>query len=282
MAALKLRQRKNLYLEVSRLLTIENLYKGFNQNTINENKLFQDLNLNIREGDFVTVIGSNGAGKSTLLNIISGSIEEDEGLITLEDKSLSRLMEFKRSKLIGRVFQDPSKGTASSMTILENLSMAYNKNKPFDLSLGISKKNVDKFKNMLLQLNLGLEDKLNTKVGLLSGGQRQALCLLMAVMNKPKLLLLDEHTAALDPKTSELIVELTEKIVKDNNITTLMVTHNLNHAVKLGNRLIMMHRGNIVLDIKGEEKKQLNTNKLIEYFNNLQGEDILSDRMLLS
>jgi putative ABC transport system ATP-binding protein len=282
MAALNLRQRKNSYLEVSRLLTIENLYKGFNQNTINENMLFQDLNLSIREGDFVTVIGSNGAGKSTLLNIVSGSIEEDEGLITLEDKDLSRLMEFKRSKLIGRVFQDPSKGTASSMTILENLSMAYNKNKAFDLSLGISKKNVDKFKNMLLQLNLGLEDKLNTKVGLLSGGQRQALCLLMAVMNKPKLLLLDEHTAALDPKTSELIVELTEKIVRDNNITTLMVTHNLNHAVKLGNRLIMMHRGSIVLDIKGEEKKQLNTNKLIEYFNNLQGEDILSDRMLLS
>lgn len=264
------------------MLRVEHLYKTFNANTINENVLFQDLSLHVNKGDFVTIIGSNGAGKSTLMNIVAGTIMEDEGSIVIDRQELKSVPECKRAKYLGRVFQDPSKGAASNMTILENLSLAYNKGKSFNLTFGIAKKNINMFKDMLSELKLGLEDKLYTKVGLLSGGQRQALCLMMAVMEKPKVLLLDEHTAALDPKTSEIIIDLTEKIVNDNDITTLMVTHNLNHAVRLGNRLIMMHRGNIVVDIKGEEKKSLTTEKLVEHFNNVQGKEFLSDRVLLS
>ncbi|MCM0646886.1 ATP-binding cassette domain-containing protein [Clostridium swellfunianum] len=264
------------------MLKILNLYKVFNKNTINENVLFDGLNFTINDGDFITVIGSNGAGKSTLLNIISGSIEEDEGSVRLNEKELSGTPEYKRSRHIGRVFQDTSKGVALDMTILENLSMAYNKGKSFNLRLGISKKNLDIFKKLLTELNLGLENKLDTKVKLLSGGQRQALCLVMAVMGRPELLLLDEHTAALDPKTSEKIIEITKKIVSENNMTTMMVTHNLNHAVTLGNRLIMMHGGNIVLDIAEEEKKKLTVNKLLEQFDRVQGRDCLSDRILFS
>ena len=264
-----------------RLLRIQNLSKIFNENTVNENILFKNLNLNINKGEFVTVIGSNGAGKSTLLNLISGSIKEDEGRIIIDEKEVQGIPEYKRSRYLGRVFQDTSKGTALNMTILENLSMAYNKGKAFNLTFGISKNNINLFKDMLRELNLGLEDKLNTKVGLLSGGQRQALCLMMAAMNKPQLLLLDEHTAALDPKISETIIDLTERIVKENNITTLMVTHNLKHAIRLGNRLIMMHLGNIVLDIKGEEKEKLTIDKLIDNFNKVQGKEHLSDRILL-
>lgn len=264
------------------MLKIQNLYKTFNKETVNENNLFNGLSLDVNKGDFVTIIGSNGAGKSTLMNIIAGSIKEDEGSIIVDRQDLKNISEYKRSKYLGRVFQDPSKGIAPHMTILQNLSMAYNKGKVFGLTFGISKKNIDTFKEMLSQLNLGLEDKLYSKVGLLSGGQRQALCLMMAVMQKPKVLLLDEHTAALDPKTSEIIIDLTEKIVNENDITTLMVTHNLNHAVRLGNRLIMMHMGNIVLDINGEEKKKLTTDKLIEKFNNALDKSFLSDRVLLS
>lgn len=264
------------------MLKIQNLYKTFNKNTVNQNDLFNGLNLEVNKGDFVTIIGSNGAGKSTLMNIIAGSIKEDSGSIIIDGKEINKVPEYKRSKYLGRVFQDPSKGVASHMTILENLSLACNKGKRFNLSLGISKKNINMFKEMLSELKLGLEDKLYTKVGLLSGGQRQALCLMMAVMQKPKVLLLDEHTAALDPKTSEIIIDLTEKIVNDNDITTLMVTHNLNHAIKLGNRLIMMHTGNIVVDIKDNDKKGLTVEKLIENFNNIQGKEFLSDRVLLS
>lgn len=264
------------------MLRVEHLFKTFNVNTVNENALFQDLNFCINKGDFVTIIGSNGAGKSTLMNIIAGSIMEDSGSITIDGEELKSIPEYKRSRYLGRVFQDPSKGAAPNMTIIENLSLAYNKGKSFNLTLGISKRNINMFKEMLSELKLGLEDKLYTKVGLLSGGQRQALCLMMAVMQKPKLLLLDEHTAALDPKTSEIIIDLTEKIVSENNITTLMVTHNLSHAIKLGNRLIMMHMGSIVLDIKEEEKKNLTTEKLVEQFNNVQGKGYLSDRVLLS
>lgn len=264
------------------MLRVEHLYKTFNKNTVNENTLFEDLSFSVNRGDFVTIIGSNGAGKSTLMNIIAGSILEDEGSIIIDRQELKTVSEYKRSKYLGRVFQDPSKGAASGMTILENLSLAYNKGKSFNLSFAISKKNIDMFKGMLCELKLGLEDKLYTKVGLLSGGQRQALCLMMAVMKKPKVLLLDEHTAALDPKTSEIIIDLTEKIVSENDITTLMVTHNLNHAVRLGNRLVMMHMGNIVLDFQGEEKKGLTTEKLIEQFNSVQGKEFLSDRILLS
>jgi putative tryptophan/tyrosine transport system ATP-binding protein len=264
------------------MLQIRNLLKVFNKNTVSENTVFDNLSLDIRDGDFITIIGSNGAGKSTLLNIISGSIEADEGLLTLEDKEISNLPEHKRTRFMGRVFQNPAMGTSPSMTILENLSMAYNKGKSFGISLGISKKNTPYFKELLSKLNLGLEDKLYTKVGLLSGGQRQALSLLMAAMSNPSLLLLDEHTAALDPKTSETIIELTEQIVKDKNITTLMVTHNLNHAIKLGNRLIMMHRGKVILDIDGEEKKNLTIEKLLGYFDKMQSKDLISDRLLFS
>jgi putative tryptophan/tyrosine transport system ATP-binding protein len=254
----------------------------FNRDTVNENALFKDFNFMVNKGDFITIIGSNGAGKSTLLNIISGTIEEDDGSVKLDKKELCGTPEYKRSKYVGRVFQDTSKGVALDMTILENLSMAYNKGKSFNLSLGISKKNIGLFKEMLTELNLGLENKLYTKVKLLSGGQRQALCLMMAVMGKPQLLLLDEHTAALDPKTSEKIIKITEKIVGEKSITTMMVTHNLNHAVSLGNRLIMMHGGKIVLDIEEEEKKSLSVNKLLEHFDRVQGKEYLSDRVLFS
>lgn len=264
------------------MLRIKNLCKVFNRNTVNENIVFKNLSLNVNSGDFITIIGSNGAGKSTLLNIIAGTLEEDEGSVALDGKELYGMQEYKRAENIGRVFQDPAKGTAPDMTILENLSMAFNKGKPFGLTFGVSKKNISMFKTMLSELDLGLEDKLNTKVGLLSGGQRQALSLISAVMSKPQLLLLDEHTAALDPKTSERIIEITEKVVRDNKTTTLMVTHNLNHALKLGNRLVMMHRGNIALDISGEEKCSLNAEKLLKCFDTVNGKDALSDRMLFS
>jgi putative ABC transport system ATP-binding protein len=264
------------------MLEIKNLSKVFNKNTVNENIVFNDLNLKLEKGDFVTIIGSNGAGKSTLLNIVAGSIEEDKGIINLDGNILSGIPEYKRAGSIGRVFQDPTKGTAPDMTILENLSMAFNKGKTFGLTPGISKKNITYFKELLSKLNLGLEDKLYTKVGLLSGGQRQALSLISAVMSKPELLLLDEHTAALDPKTSERIIEITENIISENKITTLMVTHNLNYAVRMGNRLIMMHRGKIVIDITGEEKKNLTTDKLLKCFDNVQDKELISDRMLFS
>lgn len=264
------------------LLTIKNLCKVFNKDTINENKVFDNFNIQIEEGDFITIIGSNGAGKSTLLNLISGNLMQDNGIIDLNGKEISNMPEYKRTKLIGRVFQDPSKGVSPNMTILENMSMAYNKGKRFGLSMGINKKDIEKFKHMLKELDLGLEDKLNTKVGLLSGGQRQAMSLIMAVMSKPELLLLDEHTAALDPKTSQRIIEITEKIVDENKITTLMVTHNMNHAISIGNRLFMMHGGKIVSDIKGEEKDNLNIDKLLKSFEKIQVKDALSDRVLFS
>ncbi|MFL0246550.1 ABC transporter ATP-binding protein [Candidatus Clostridium stratigraminis] len=264
------------------MLKIENLYKIFNENTTNENKVFQGLSLKVNKGDFITLIGSNGAGKSTLLNIIAGTLKEDSGYIAINDKNIEKLPEYRRSKYIGRVFQDTSKGIALNLSIIENLSLAFNKGKAFDLSFCISKKNINMYKEKLAQLNLGLEDKLNTKVGLLSGGQRQALCLLIAVMHKPELLLLDEHTAALDPKATEIILDLTEKMVKENNITTLMVTHNLNNAVKIGNRIIMMHRGDIILDLCGKEKEKLTVDNLIENFDKAQGKNFISDRMLLS
>lgn len=264
------------------LLRIRNLFKTFNPNTINEKKVFEKLSLDVADGDFITIIGSNGAGKSTLLNIVSGSIEEDEGTILLEDQEISKLPEFKRTRVIGRVFQNPSMGTSPSMTIIENLSMALNKGKKFNLTMGTSKKNTPFFKELLSQLSLGLEDQMDAKVGLLSGGQRQALTLLMATLSNPQLLLLDEHTAALDPKTSERIIGLTEKIVSERKITTLMVTHNLNQAINLGNRLLMLHQGKVVLDIRGEEKKNLTIEKLLNCFEEIQSNDLISDRLLFS
>lgn len=264
------------------LLNLNNLHKTFGKDTVNENYLFKGISLNIEKGDFITIIGSNGAGKSTLLNIIGGKIPLDVGTITLNGKDISSMAEFKRCKFIGRVFQDPSLGTSPSMTILQNLSIAYNKGKPFGLTPGVQKIKIDDFKSLLAKLNLGLEEKLHTRVGDLSGGQRQSLALLMATMSNPDLLLLDEHTAALDPKTSEIILNLTEEIIKEKKMASLMVTHNLNHAIKAGNRLIMLHRGNIIMDIKGEEKKNLTIEKLIESFEKLNFKNELSDRAIFS
>ena len=263
------------------MLKIRQLSKVFNPNSINENKVFDKLSVEIDKGDFVTIIGSNGAGKSTLLNIIAGSIEQDSGTIYIDGENVSSKDEFYRCREIGRVYQNPSFGVAPKMTILENLSLADNKGKKYGLSLGINKKRIESYKELLKELNLGLEDKLYNKVELLSGGQRQALTLLMAVMSNPKLLLLDEHTAALDPKTSEKIMEITKKIVKERGITTLMVTHNLKHAIDSGNRLFMMHRGNIVIDVKGKEREELDsTDKLMQLFEKVHIKDELSDRTL--
>ncbi|NEZ46899.1 ATP-binding cassette domain-containing protein [Clostridium niameyense] len=264
------------------MLQINNLCKVFNRDTVNENKLFKDFNININEGDFISIIGSNGAGKSTILNMISGNIKLDKGKILLDNKDITFNKEYENSKYIARVFQDPSKGVAPSMTILENMSMAYNKSHRFGLTKAIDKKNISLFIEMLKEINLGLEDKLNVKVGSLSGGQRQALSLIMAVMKKPKLLLLDEHTAALDPKTSKIIMNFTNKIVKEHKMTALMITHDLNVAINYGNRLIMMHKGNIVLDINGESKEHLNKEKLFKCFEEIQLGDTLSDRVLFS
>jgi len=264
------------------MLKIQALHKVFNENTINENKVFSDFSLTVNKGDFISIIGSNGAGKSTLLNIIAGTIECDEGQILLDGKDVTRDSEYKRAKEIGRVFQNPSLGIAPNMTILENLALADNKGKSYGLSFGVNKKRINYYKELLKEVDLGLEDKLYNKVTLLSGGQRQALTLLMAMMSKPKLLLLDEHTAALDPKTSIKIMDITEKIVKDTGITTLMITHNLNHAIKSGNRLLMMHGGKVLFDVRGKEKKELTTKKLMELFEKANVTEGLSDRSLFN
>lgn len=262
------------------MLSVKQLSKVFNPNTINENRVFDQLSLEVTQGDFISIIGSNGAGKSTLLNMISGTIPADSGSILLDGEEVINKPEYVRAKSIGRVYQNPSMGVAPNMTILENIALADNKGKTFGLSFGINKKRIDYYKEMVSELNLGLEDKIYNKVLLLSGGQRQALTLLMAVMSRPKLLLLDEHTAALDPKTSEKIMDITRNIVKDSGITTLMVTHNLKHALENGNRLFMMHRGEILADIQGKEKEKLDTNKLLGLFEQANGEEALSDRTL--
>ncbi|MDO5708360.1 MAG: ATP-binding cassette domain-containing protein [Andreesenia angusta] len=262
------------------MLAVKNISKTFNKGTVNENRIFTDLSLDIREGDFITIIGSNGAGKSTLLNIISGNIMSDTGQILIDGKDIANLPEHKRTKFISRVYQNPFLGVAPSMTILENMSLAYNKGKSYGLGRAVSRKNEDIFKEMVSTLELGLEDKMHDKAGLLSGGQRQSISLIMATMIKPRLLLLDEHTAALDPKTSARIIELTKEIIEHDNITTLMVTHDLKHVIDLGNRVIMMHAGNVILDIKDEEKRELTIEKLLGHFDNANV--MLSDRTLLS
>jgi len=264
------------------MLNIKSINKSFNKGTVNETSIFNNFNLDINKGDFITIVGSNGAGKSTLLNIISGALELDSGNIVLEGKDITNLKEHKKSKFISRVFQDPTKGTSPSMTILENLSLADNKDSNFGLSLGVNKKKIEEFKNHLSILNLGLEDKINTKVGMLSGGQRQALSLLMATLNTPKILLLDEHTAALDPKTSEVIINLTNSIVREKNITTIMITHNLNHAIEFGNRLLMMHMGENIIDIGKIEKRNLTKGDLIEEFNKITFKEELSDKIIFA
>ena len=263
------------------MLTVTNVKKTFNRGTINEKKALEGVNLHLDPGDFVTIIGGNGAGKSTLLNMIAGVYPIDSGTITLDGINISRLSEPARAKYLGRVFQDPMMGTAADMQIDENLALAFRRGQGRGLRWGIKKEEKAAYKKLLTKLDLGLEDRLTTKVGLLSGGQRQALTLLMATLKKPKLLLLDEHTAALDPKTAKKVLDLTETIVNDNQLTALMVTHNMNDAIRMGNRLIMMHEGRIIYDIKGEEKKNLHVKDLLQKFEEVSGGELANDRMLL-
>lgn len=251
------------------MLKLNSIHKTYNPGSINQTTLFTDFNLEVREGDFISIIGSNGSGKSSLLNIISGNIPVDSGAILLKDKDISKMKEHARARYVGRVFQNPALGTCPSMTIMENMALAENKMKSFNLSRGVKKSKADEYRRMLERLNLGLEDKLHVPVGSLSGGQRQALALLMSTMYRPELLLLDEHTAALDPKTSEIIMELTNEIVQEQKVTTIMVTHNLRFAVEYGNRLIMMHMGEIILDIAGKEKEEKKIDDLLGIFNEI-------------
>ena len=263
------------------MLKIENLSKTFNANTVNEKKAIQNLNITINDGDFITVIGGNGAGKSTLLNLISGTFPCDEGKITIDNIDITKQKEYKRATYIGRVFQDPMTGTCADLSIEENLSLAKRRGKKRSLRKGLTNEEKKEYKTLLESLNLGLEQRVSSKVGLLSGGQRQALTLLMATLVRPKLLLLDEHTAALDPKTAAKVLELTTKIVEKDKLTTLMITHNMKDALKYGNRLIMMMDGKIILDISGEEKNKLTVNDLLKLFEQATGEEVVNDRMLL-
>ncbi|NLJ87746.1 MAG: ABC transporter ATP-binding protein [Epulopiscium sp.] len=264
------------------MLSVNNIYKVFNPGTVNEKLALEGVNLTLEEGDFVTLIGGNGAGKSTLLNVIAGVYPVDQGTIIIDGIDVTKLPEHKRASFLGRVFQDPMMGTASNMGIEENLALAYRRGLKRTLRWGIKNKERELYKELLKTLDLGLEDRLTTKVGLLSGGQRQALTLLMATLKKPKLLLLDEHTAALDPKTAQKVLEQTDKLIAENNLTTLMITHNMKDAIKHGNRLIMMHDGKIILDIKGEEKKNLTVEDLLQRFGKASGEEFANDRALLS
>ena len=251
------------------MLELKNIHKYYNTGTVNEMCLFQDFSLTIQKGEFVSVVGSNGSGKTSMLNIICGSIPIEAGQILIDGKEITREKEFKRNRKIGRVYQNPAMGTCPSMTILENMSLADNKGKLYGLSRGTNKARIDFYRENLAQLGLGLEDKLHVKVGSLSGGQRQAMALLMSTMTPIEFLILDEHTAALDPKTADLIMELTDKIVKEKHLTTIMVTHNLRYAVDYGNRLIMMHQGECVMDKTGEEKQKISTDEILKVFNEI-------------
>lgn len=263
------------------MLKLEKVTKSFNVGTPNEKCVLKKIDLVLNEGDFVTVIGGNGAGKSTMLNMIAGVYPIDCGVITLDGKDISLAPEFERAKLIGRVFQDPMMGTAADMQIIENLAMAARRGQRRTLRWGVTKNEKEKYYEAVQSLGLGLEERLTSKVGLLSGGQRQALTLLMATLNQPKLLLLDEHTAALDPATSAKVLSLTNKIVTEQNLTTLMVTHNMKDAIDIGNRLIMMYDGHIIYDVNGEEKKNLKVADLLKKFEEAIGEEFVNDRMLL-
>lgn len=258
------------------MLELKEIYKTFNAGTVNEKRAIDGLNLTLDDGDFVTVIGGNGAGKSTILNLIAGVFPVDGGSITLNGIDMTHLPEHKRARYLGRVFQDPMMGTAATMGIEENLALAYRRGQRRGLGYGISNAERDLYREKLATLGLGLENRMTSKVGLLSGGQRQALTLLMATLKKPELLLLDEHTAALDPKTADKVLQLTDEIVARDHLTTLMVTHNMKNAIQYGNRLIMMDAGRVVVDIRGEEKKKLTVHDLLERFH------IENDRLLLS
>ena len=264
------------------MLKIENVFKTFNAGTVNEKTALKGLNLELKEGDFVTVIGGNGAGKSTMLNAITGVFGVDEGKIVIDGVDVTHLPEYKRAQYIGRVFQDPMMGTAATMQIEENLALAARRGKVRNLRVGITNAEREEYREQLKILDLGLEDRMTSKVGLLSGGQRQALTLLMATLRKPKLLLLDEHTAALDPKTAAKVLEATEKIVRKDNLTTLMITHNMRDAMAHGNRLVMMYDGHVVVDVSGEEKKKLTVEQLLNLFSQASGSDEADDKLLLS
>ena len=263
------------------MLDVKDIRKTFNKGTVNEKKALQGLNLHLNDGDFVTVIGGNGAGKSTMLNAIAGVWAVDSGTITIDDIDVTKQPEYKRAKYIGRVFQDPMMGTAANMQIEENLAIASRRGKRPGLSWSAKAKQRDQFRSMLKELDLGLEDRLTSKEGVLSGGQRQAVTLLMATINRPKLLLLDEHTAALDPKTAAKVLALTEKIVNRDKLTTLMITHNMRDALRYGNRLIMLHNGQIIIDVSGNEKKNLDVPDLLKMFEKASGDEMVNDRMLL-
>ena len=261
------------------MLTIDHITKTFNPGTVNAKTAISDLSLHLEKGDFVTIIGSNGAGKSTLFNSIAGNFYVDEGSITLDGENITYVREHIRSKVVGRMFQDPLKGTAPNMTIEENLALAHGEGGLFSR---INKKERDVLREKLALLNMGLEDRMKQPVGLLSGGQRQALTLLMATMTTPKILLLDEHTAALDPATAEKVLELTKNIVEENHLTCMMITHNMYQALDLGNRTLLMSAGNIVYDVKGEERKNLTVNDLLDKFRQGTGKELDNDRILLS
>lgn len=264
------------------MLKIKNIYKTFNMNTVNEKRALSGLNLTLEKGDFVTVIGGNGAGKSTMLNAISGVWKPDYGTIEIDGVDVTNMPAYKRAAFLCRVFQDPMKGTAPDMEIAENLAIAARRGKKRRLVWGCTRSEREDYKNLLAQLELGLEDRLSTKVGLLSGGQRQAVTLLMATLKKPKLLLLDEHTAALDPKTAAKVLLITNKLVMENGLTTLMVTHNMHDAIAYGNRLIMMDEGRIVVDVSGEEKKRLTIEQLLNLFEAGSGTAFVDDKHILS
>ncbi|MBO5200010.1 MAG: ATP-binding cassette domain-containing protein [Clostridia bacterium] len=264
------------------MLKITNLQKTFNPGTVNAKTALRGLELTLNEGDFVTVIGGNGAGKSTMLNAIAGVWKPDYGTIEIDGVDVTSMAEHKRAAFLGRVFQDPMKGTAPDMEIAENLAIAARRGTKRRLVWGVRKAEREEYKKLLAQLNLGLEDRLSAKVGLLSGGQRQAVTLLMATLKKPKLLLLDEHTAALDPKTAAKVLEITDRLVNENKLTTLMITHNMHDAIAHGNRLIMMHEGRIVVDISGEEKKKLTISQLLGLFEQASGSEFTSDKAILS
>lgn len=264
------------------MLRVNGIHKIFNVGTVNEKHALTGVDLILKPGDFVTVIGGNGAGKSTLLNCVAGVYTVDKGSILIDREDVTRLSEHRRAGVIGRVFQDPMMGTAANMGIEENLAMAYRRGKIRSLRWGISNKERQQYREFLSHLDLGLENRMTAKVGLLSGGQRQALTLLMATLKAPKILLLDEHTAALDPKTADKVLKLSEQLVKESNLTSMMVTHNMRHAIQYGNRLIMMHEGNIILDIEGEEKQNLTVEDLLKRFGQVSGEEFANDRALLS
>ena len=264
------------------MLDLIELRKTFNPNTINQKIALDGVSLHLDDGDFVTMIGGNGAGKSTLLNAIAGVWPVDSGKVIIDGNDVTGLSEHKRAPWLGRVFQDPMMGTAASMQIIENLALAKRRGQKRGLKPGVTKAEKDEYRDLLATLGLGLEDRLTQKVGLLSGGQRQALTLLMATLNKPKLLLLDEHTAALDPRTAQKVLTLSDQIIKEHNLMTMMVTHNMKDAIRYGNRLIMMNEGKIILDIKGDEKKNLTVQALMDQFVKASGEELANDRALLS